>query len=121
MRSTRGDRERSTRICGRRCSTAFGTSCGAIGGARRRASSMRTPGTWRLSIELAIGGEITECYERALSALSARDRDAIVGGSRWATVRGAGGGPRKAKPEAARKAAARALIKLAERMGRDGV
>ena len=30
-------------------------------------------------IELAIGREITERYERALSALSARDRDAIIG------------------------------------------
>ena len=71
-------------------------------------------------IELAIGREITERYERALSALSARDRDAIIGrlemGYSYEELAEALGKP---SAEAARKAAGRALVKLAERMGRD--
>jgi RNA polymerase sigma factor (sigma-70 family) len=73
-------------------------------------------------IELAIGGEVMDRYERALSTLSADERAAIVGrvemGYTYEQLAEALGKP---SAEAARKAAGRALIRLAERMGRDGV
>jgi RNA polymerase sigma-70 factor (ECF subfamily) len=71
-------------------------------------------------IELAIGREVLERYEQALSTLRADERAAIVGrvemGCTYEELAEALGKP---SAEAARKAAARALIRLAERMGRD--
>lgn len=68
-------------------------------------------------LEQAIGREGVERYERALQQLGARDRDAIVGrlelGYSYEELAEALGKP---SAEAARKAAQRALLKLAEEL-----
>jgi RNA polymerase sigma-70 factor (ECF subfamily) len=71
-------------------------------------------------IELAIGAEGMERYERALAAMNADDRAVIIGrvemGYTYQELADALGRP---SAEAARKAAARALLRLATRMGRN--
>jgi RNA polymerase sigma-70 factor (ECF subfamily) len=70
-------------------------------------------------VERAMGRQVTERYERALATLNAGDREAIIArlelGYSYAELAEALGKP---SAEAARKAAARALIRLADRMGR---
>jgi RNA polymerase sigma-70 factor (ECF subfamily) len=70
-------------------------------------------------LEQAIGREGVERYERALQQISAADREAIVGrlelGYSYEELAEALGKP---SPEAARKAAQRALLKLAEELRR---
>jgi RNA polymerase sigma-70 factor (ECF subfamily) len=70
-------------------------------------------------LEQAIGREGVERYERALQQLNAGDREAIVGrlelGYSYEELAGALGKP---SAEAARKAAQRALLKLAEELRR---
>jgi RNA polymerase sigma-70 factor (ECF subfamily) len=70
-------------------------------------------------LELAIGREAVERYERALEALGEGDRDAIIGrlemGYTYQELADALGKP---SAEAARKAAERALVRLAEVMSR---
>jgi RNA polymerase sigma-70 factor (ECF subfamily) len=70
-------------------------------------------------LEQAIGRQGVERYERALQHLSAGDREAIVGrlelGYSYEELAEALGKP---SAEAARKAAQRALLKLAEELRR---
>jgi RNA polymerase sigma-70 factor (ECF subfamily) len=70
-------------------------------------------------LEQAIGREGVERYERALQQLSAGDREAIVGrlelGYSYEELAETLGKP---SAEAARKAAQRALLKLAEELRR---
>lgn len=69
--------------------------------------------------EHAVGAEMAERYETALSSLSADDREAIVArvdlGGTYEEVAAALGKP---SADAARMAVGRALVKLAEAMGR---
>jgi RNA polymerase sigma-70 factor (ECF subfamily) len=71
-------------------------------------------------IEQAIGRETVERYERALAALRPDEQAAIIGriemGSSYEELAEELGKP---SAEAARKASARALVRLAERMGND--
>lgn len=70
-------------------------------------------------LEAAIGAEAVERYDAALASLKEEDRDAIVGrvelGLTYAELAEAMGKP---SPEAARKAAERALLRLAQEMKR---
>ncbi|HET9370291.1 MAG TPA: RNA polymerase sigma factor [Vicinamibacterales bacterium] len=70
-------------------------------------------------LEEAIGAEAVDRYERALAALRVEDREAIIGrvemGYSYAALAEALGKPTS---EAARKAAERALVRLAEEMSR---
>ena len=70
-------------------------------------------------LELAIGREAVERYEKALATLRPEEREVIIGrvemGYTYQELADAVGKP---SPEAARKAAERALIRLAEEMGR---
>ena len=71
-------------------------------------------------LEEAIGSETTERYERALARLKPEDREAIVarvemGYASYEALAEALGKP---SPDAARKAAQRALIRLATEMSR---
>jgi len=70
-------------------------------------------------LEQAIGSEAVERYERALAALRPDEREAIIGriemGYTYPELADALGKP---SAEAARKAAERALVRLAEEMGR---
>jgi len=70
-------------------------------------------------LEEAVGGEALERYEAALARLSAADRELIVAsvelGYSYEQLAEATG---RASPDAARKAARRALVKLAEEMER---
>ena len=72
-------------------------------------------------LELAIGREAVERYERALASLRPEEREAIIGrvemGYTYQELAEALGKP---SPDAARKAAERALVRLAEEMGRAG-
>lgn len=72
-------------------------------------------------LEHAIGHEAVERYERALARLRPVEREAIIGrielGYSYEDLAQALGTP---TPEAARKAARRALVRLAEEMTRDG-
>ena len=72
-------------------------------------------------LERAIGREAVESYERALASLRAEEREAIVArvelGMSWEELAEALGKP---TPGAARKAAQRALVRLAEEMNRGG-
>jgi RNA polymerase sigma-70 factor, ECF subfamily len=72
-------------------------------------------------LELAIGREAGERYERALATLRPEEREAIIGrvemGYTYQELAEALGKP---SSEAARKAAERALLRLAEEMGRAG-
>jgi RNA polymerase sigma-70 factor (ECF subfamily) len=72
-------------------------------------------------LELAIGGEAVERYEKALAALRPEEREVIIGrvemGYTYQELADVLGKP---SSEAARKAAERALIRLAEEMGRAG-
>lgn len=71
-------------------------------------------------LEQAIGAEALERYERALSGLRPEEQDAIVGrielGYTYEELAESLGKP---TPDAARKAAQRALVRLVEEMGRD--
>ena len=73
------------------------------------------------TLEEAIGREAVERYERALERLRPEDREVIIArvelGFTWEKVAESLGKP---SPEAARKAAERALLRLAESMRRDG-
>ena len=70
-------------------------------------------------LEQAIGRETVECYEQALATLDPGDREAIIGriemGYSYRELADALGRP---TADAARKAAERALIRLAEEMHR---
>ena len=72
-------------------------------------------------LEEAIGREAVESYEQALARLRPEEREAIIGrvelGLSYADLAEALGKPTS---EAARKAARRALYRLAEEMKRDG-
>jgi len=72
-------------------------------------------------LDEAIGREEAEAYERALERLRPEDREAIVGrvelGCNYAELANALGKP---TPDAARKAAMRAVLRLAEEMKRGG-
>jgi RNA polymerase sigma-70 factor (ECF subfamily) len=72
-------------------------------------------------LELAIGREAVERYEKALAALRPEEREVIIGrvemGYTYQELADAVGKP---SSEAARKAAERALLRLAEEMGRAG-
>jgi RNA polymerase sigma factor (sigma-70 family) len=72
-------------------------------------------------LELAIGREAVERYEKALATLRPEEREVIVGrvemGYTYQELADVLGRP---SAEAARKAAERALIRLAEEMGRAG-
>lgn len=72
-------------------------------------------------LEQAIGSEAIERYETALARLRPEDRDSIIGrvelGYTYDELADATGKP---SPEAARKAAQRALIRLAQEMERGG-
>jgi RNA polymerase sigma-70 factor (ECF subfamily) len=72
-------------------------------------------------LELAIGREAVERYEKALATLRSEEREAIIGriemGYTYQELADALGKP---SSEAARKATERALIRLAEEMGRAG-
>jgi RNA polymerase sigma-70 factor, ECF subfamily len=72
-------------------------------------------------LEQAIGREAVECYERALQRLRAEEREAIIGrvemGYSYEELAEALGKP---TPDAARKAAQRALVRLVEEMKRGG-
>ena len=69
--------------------------------------------------EHAVGAEMAERYEKALASLSASDREAIVArvelGGTYDEVAVALG---KSSADAARMAVGRALVRLAEEMGR---
>src|SRR6266542_552877 len=71
-------------------------------------------------LEEAIGREAVESYERALERLKPEEREAIIArvemGYDYDALADALGKP---SPEAARKAAQRALVRLAEEMKRD--
>jgi RNA polymerase sigma-70 factor, ECF subfamily len=70
-------------------------------------------------LEQAIGSEAVERYERALQRLTAEDREAVIAkvemGFNYEELAEALGKP---TPEAARKAAHRALVRLAQEMDR---
>ena len=70
-------------------------------------------------LELAIGHEAVERYEQALARLRSEEREAIIArvelGYSYAELAEALGKP---TPDAARKTAQRALVRLAEEMGR---
>lgn len=72
-------------------------------------------------LEQAIGGEAIDRYERALERLKDVEREAIIGrvemGYTYEELAAALGKP---TPDAARKAAQRALVRLVEEMDRDG-
>ena len=72
-------------------------------------------------LEQAIGREAVECYERALQRLRAEEREAIIArvemGYSYEELAEALGKP---TPDAARKAAQRALVRLVEEMKRGG-
>jgi RNA polymerase sigma factor (sigma-70 family) len=72
-------------------------------------------------LEHAIGRQMTERYERALARLSPQDQELIVArvemGCEYEELAESLGKPTK---DAARKAAKRALVRLAEEMARDG-
>ena len=72
-------------------------------------------------LERAIGRETVECYERALSRLTSDEREAIIArvemGHSYEEMAEALGKP---TADAARKAAKRALVRLAEEMKRGG-
>jgi len=72
-------------------------------------------------LEQAIGREAVEQYERALAKLTAGEREAIIArvemGYTYAELAEALGKP---TPDAARKAAQRAMVRLAEEMERAG-
>jgi RNA polymerase sigma-70 factor (ECF subfamily) len=71
-------------------------------------------------LEEAIGGEVLDRYERALERLRPEEREAIVArvemGLTYAELAEALDKP---TPDAARKAAERALVRLAEEMDRE--
>ncbi|MGQ0736834.1 MAG: RNA polymerase sigma factor [Acidobacteriota bacterium] len=70
-------------------------------------------------LEQAVGRETVERYEAALSRLSDTDRELIVASVELGyTPEQVAEATGRASAEAARKAARRALIKLAEEMGR---
>ena len=72
-------------------------------------------------LELAIGREAVERYERALATLRPEEREAIVGRVEMGyTYQELAEALRKPSADAARKAAERALLRLAEEMGRAG-
>ena len=72
-------------------------------------------------LEQAIGHEAVDRYERALERLKPEEREAIIArvelGYDYEELAAALGKP---TPDAARKAAQRALVRLAEEMKRDG-
>ncbi len=72
-------------------------------------------------LELAIGSEAVDRYEKALATLRPEEREVIIGrvemGYTYQELADVLGKP---SAEAARKAAERALIRLAEEMGRGG-
>lgn len=73
-------------------------------------------------LEAAVGTEIVERYEGALQKLSERDRELVIGrvemGMTYAELAAATGRP---SPSAARMAVSRALLRLAEDLGGEGV
>jgi RNA polymerase sigma-70 factor (ECF subfamily) len=77
------------------------------------------PGPWESPLDAAIGAEAAERYERALGRLPDADRELIVArvemNCTYQEVADALGKP---SSEAARKACERALVRLAEEMGR---
>jgi RNA polymerase sigma-70 factor (ECF subfamily) len=77
--------------------------------------------TSRSPLEEAIGRETVESYERALTRLKPEEREAIIArvemGYSYEELAEALGKP---TPDAARKAAQRALVRLAEEMRRGG-
>lgn len=93
--------------------------------------SARSPASTEISNELpdqgtspfeaAVGAELLDTYDAALDRLDAHEREAIIArielGLTYAELAEVIG---KATPDAARMAVARALVRLAEEMGRDG-
>jgi RNA polymerase sigma-70 factor (ECF subfamily) len=72
-------------------------------------------------LEQAIGNEAIERYERALARLRPEDQDSIIGRVELGyTYEELAEALSKPSPDAARKAAQRALIRLAEEMERGG-
>jgi RNA polymerase sigma factor (sigma-70 family) len=71
-------------------------------------------------LEQAVGAELLDAYDEALDRLTASEREAIIGrielGLTYPELATAMGKP---GPDAARMAVARALVRLAEEMGRD--
>ncbi len=71
--------------------------------------------------EAAVGSQLLGAYDAALDRLDASDREAIIArielGLTYAELAEVIGKP---TPDAARMAVARALVRLAEEMGRDG-
>jgi RNA polymerase sigma factor (sigma-70 family) len=92
--------------------------------------SMRSPAATDVStglidaapspLDLAVGAELLDAYEAALDRLTASEREAIIGrielGLTYPELASAMGKP---GPDAARMAVVRALVRLAEAMGRD--
>jgi RNA polymerase sigma factor (sigma-70 family) len=92
--------------------------------------SMRSPAATDVStglidaapspLDLAVGAELLDAYEAALDRLTASEREAIIGrielGLTYPELASAMGKP---GPDAARMAVVRALVRLAEEMGRD--
>ena len=73
------------------------------------------------SLELAIGQEMTERYERALARLSASEQELIIARVEMdCSYEEMAESLGKPTPDAARKAAKRALVRLAEEMAHDG-
>ena len=91
------------------------TTAGGHGTERPGGRSAASP------LEEAIGREAVERYERALTRLRPEDREAIIArvemGYTYEELAQALGKP---TPDAARKAAQRALVRLAEEMKRGG-
>ena len=115
--SSRVTSARFRRISGRRCSIASATKCGG----KAAGPTAPTWTTFKLAggespLEEAIGREAVERYERALARLKPEERAAIVAkvelGCSYGELAEALGKP---TPDAARKAAQRALLRLAER------
>lgn len=72
-------------------------------------------------LEQAIGREAVECYEQALARLRPEEREAIIARVEMGyTYEEMADALNKPTPDAARKAAQRALVRLAQEMKRDG-
>ena len=108
--------------CVRRFSIASATSCGRRA-ARPEATDLDGLEVDRKAspLEAAIGRESLDRYERALAMLRPDEREAIIGrvemGYSYEELAEALGKP---SPDAARKAAQRALVRLIQQMGVPG-
>jgi RNA polymerase sigma-70 factor (ECF subfamily) len=86
---------------------------------RKLALDERQADRRRNALEDVVGAEVVERYEEALARLRPEEREAIIARVEWgltyAELAQALGKP---TPEAARKAASRALVRLAQEMER---